>query len=117
MAMSPERAPEAKTDWLTVSRNMTLTDPLTSNTPRLSVNTKLTLYKELIMSIMTYDCPAWEFAADSHLLKLLRPRNKVLHTTANLPRRTPTHDLHVAFKVPCLYDFVTKLFTGSSHTK
>jgi hypothetical protein len=25
--------------------------------------------------------------------------------------------LHVAFKVPCLYDFVTKLFTGSSHTK
>jgi len=25
---------------------------------------------------MTYACPAWEFAADSHLLKLQRLQNK-----------------------------------------
>jgi hypothetical protein len=31
---------------------------------RLIVNTKLNLYKALIRSIMTYSCPAWEFAAD-----------------------------------------------------
>jgi hypothetical protein len=32
----------------------------------------LTLHKALIRSIMTYACPACEFAADSHPLKLQR---------------------------------------------
>jgi hypothetical protein len=35
---------------------------------RLSTNIKLTIHKELIRSIMTYACPAWEFAAENHLL-------------------------------------------------
>jgi hypothetical protein len=39
---------------------------------RLSTNIKLTLYIALIRSVMTYACPAWEFAADTHLLKLQR---------------------------------------------
>jgi hypothetical protein len=38
----------------------------------LSSNIKLTLYKALIRSIMTYASPAWEFAANTHLLKLQR---------------------------------------------
>jgi hypothetical protein len=58
---------------------------------------------------MTYACPAWEFTADSYLLKLQRLQNKVLHTTGNLPGCTPHRDLHMAFKIPHLYDFVTKL--------
>jgi hypothetical protein len=28
---------------------------------------------------MTYACPAWEFAADNHLLKLQRLKNKFFH--------------------------------------
>jgi hypothetical protein len=76
---------------------------------RSSVNTKLTLYKALIRSILTYACPAWEFAAVSYLLELWRLQNKVLRTTGNLPRSISTSDLHVAFKSPHLYDFVTKL--------
>jgi hypothetical protein len=55
----------------------------------LSANIKLTLYKALIQSIMTYASPAWEFAANTHLLKLQRLQNKVLRTTGNFPRRTP----------------------------
>jgi len=35
----------------------------------LKSQTKLTLYKSLIMSIMTYACPSWEFAVNSYLLK------------------------------------------------
>jgi hypothetical protein len=31
---------------------------------RLSVNIKLTLYKTLIRSVMTYACPAWELGAE-----------------------------------------------------
>jgi len=36
-------------------------------------------------------------------------QNKVLHTIGNLPRCTPIGNLHVAFKIPYLYDFITKL--------
>jgi hypothetical protein len=57
---------------------------------------------------MTYACPAWEFAADTYLLKLQRLQNKVLRTIGNFPRRTPTRDIHVAFKIPYVYDFITK---------
>jgi hypothetical protein len=74
----------------------------------LSVGTELTLYKALIRSILTYSCPAWEFTADSYLLQLQRLQNKVLRTIGNLPRHTPTRDLHM-FKIPYSNDFVTKL--------
>jgi hypothetical protein len=30
-------------------------------------------------------------------------------TNGNFPRRSPTRDLHVAFKILCIQDFVTKL--------
>jgi hypothetical protein len=38
----------------------------------LSANIRLTHHKALIRSVMTYTCPAWELAADTHLLKLQR---------------------------------------------
>jgi hypothetical protein len=41
----------------------------------LSTNSKLTLHKALIRSIMTCACPSWEFAADTHLMELQRLQN------------------------------------------
>jgi hypothetical protein len=58
---------------------------------------------------MSCACPAWEFAADTYLLKLQRLQNMVLRTIANFPTRTPARELHVAFKIPYVYDFITKL--------
>jgi hypothetical protein len=58
---------------------------------------------------MTYACPAWEFAAYNHLLKLQRLQNKVLRTIGSFPRCTPVRDLHMAFKLPYVYDYITKL--------
>jgi hypothetical protein len=58
---------------------------------------------------MSYACPAWEFAADTHLLKLQRLQYKVLRTTGDFPRCTPVHDLHTAFNLPYVYDYITKL--------
>jgi len=75
---------------------------------RLSVTTELTFYKALIRSIMTCACPAWEFAGNSHLLKLQRLQNKVLRTTGNLPRSTLIRDLNVAFNISYVYDFFTQ---------
>jgi hypothetical protein len=54
-------------------------------------------------------CPAWEFAAVRYLVKLQILQDKVHCTIGNLSRRTPIRDLHIAFKIPYLYDFVTKL--------
>jgi hypothetical protein len=55
---------------------------------RLNTNIKLTLHKAFIRGTMTYACPAWEFAADNHPLKLQRMQSKVLRTTGNYPRHT-----------------------------
>jgi hypothetical protein len=57
---------------------------------------------------MTYACPALELAADTHLLKLQRLQNKVLHTTGNFPRHTPVCELHKTFNIPYIYDYITK---------
>jgi hypothetical protein len=54
---------------------------------------------------MTYACPTWEFAADTHLMKLQRLQNRVLRAIGNLDWRTPVRDLHLAFKIPYVYDF------------
>jgi hypothetical protein len=58
---------------------------------------------------MTYASPDWEFVADSHLVNLQGLQNRVLRTIGNLPKPTPVHDLHMAFKIPYVYDYITKL--------
>jgi hypothetical protein len=67
---------------------------------RLNANIKLTLQKALIRSVMTYTCPAWEFAAESNSLKLQCLQNKVLRTIGNFPRCTSVRDMHVDFQIP-----------------
>jgi hypothetical protein len=77
---------------------------------RLSANNKLTLHKALIRFVMTYACPAWEFAADKHLLKLQRLQNRDLRSIGNFPRHTPVRELRKAFCIPYIYDYTTKLY-------
>jgi hypothetical protein len=76
---------------------------------QLSTNIKVTLYKTLIRSTMTYASPAWEFATDAHVLKLQLLQNKVFHTIGNFPRCTPVRELYKAFSIPYIYDYITKL--------
>jgi hypothetical protein len=42
-------------------------------------------------------------------MKLQHLQNKVLRTIGNYPRRTPVCDLRMAFRIPFVYDYVTKL--------
>jgi hypothetical protein len=58
---------------------------------------------------MTYACPTWEFAADTHLLKLQHLQSRVLRTVGDLDRCTPVRDLHLAFNIAYVYDYITKL--------
>jgi hypothetical protein len=67
------------------------------------------IYKALIRSDTTYAYSTLEYAVDAHPLKLQPLQNTVLHAIGNLDRCTPVHKLHMAFKIPYLYDYVTKL--------
>jgi hypothetical protein len=42
-------------------------------------------------------------------MKLQRLQNRVLRAIGNRDRRTPVRDLHLAFKIPYVYDYITKL--------
>jgi hypothetical protein len=57
---------------------------------------------------MTYACPTLEFAAECLLLKLQRLQNKVLRIIDNFPKRTSVRDMHKAFNMPYVYDYITK---------
>jgi hypothetical protein len=57
---------------------------------------------------MNNACPEWEFAAETHLLKLRRVQNRVVRTIGNFPRHTLVRDMHVAFQIPYVYDCITK---------
>jgi hypothetical protein len=58
---------------------------------------------------MAYACPTWGFATETHLLKLQHLQNRVLCTIGNFPRNTSIQDTHVAFHVPYVYNYITKL--------
>jgi hypothetical protein len=58
---------------------------------------------------MIYACSTWEFAADTHFTKLQCLQNRVLRVIGNLDRLTPVRDLHLVFKIPYVYDYITKL--------
>jgi hypothetical protein len=61
---------------------------------------------------MTYACPTWEFVEDTQLLKLQRLQrlqNRVRRVLNDFDRRTQVHDLHLALKIPYVYDHIIKL--------
>jgi hypothetical protein len=70
---------------------------------------QIDLHKALIRSVMTYACPACEFAEDTHLMKLQRLQNKVFRPIGKFTRNTPFRDMHDAFQIPFIYDYITKL--------
>jgi hypothetical protein len=70
---------------------------------------KLTFYEALINSVMTYAYSAWEFVAETLLLKLLHLQNEDLCVTGNVPRCRSVHELHVAFNLPYVHDYITEV--------
>jgi hypothetical protein len=58
---------------------------------------------------MAYACPIWELVADTYFFKFQHLQSKVLCTIGNFPRCTLVLDLHTAFNLPYVCDYVTKL--------
>jgi len=65
---------------------------------RLSANINNAPHKAQIRTVMAYAYPAWEFAADSHLLKLQRLGDKVLRIAGKFPRRSSTPRVACGFQ-------------------
>jgi hypothetical protein len=42
-------------------------------------------------------------------MKLQRLQNRILRAIGKLDRRTPVRDLHLAFKIPYVYDYITNV--------
>jgi hypothetical protein len=71
---------------------------------------KSTIIKELVKvegSVLT--CSTWEYGAGAHLLKLQSLQNRALRSIGNVDSCTPVRELHVAFKIPYVYDYIYKL--------
>jgi hypothetical protein len=49
---------------------------------------------------MIYACPAWEFAADTHQIKVQGLQNKVLRTSGKFLRNTTIRDMHISLQIP-----------------
>jgi hypothetical protein len=58
---------------------------------------------------MTQACSVWEFAADTHLIKLQGLENKVQRSTGNFPSRTPILEMQMDFHLPYVHYYMTKL--------
>jgi hypothetical protein len=101
---------KAHIDWSVTKALQTLGQiyPLLK-TEKLVTKTKLTLYKALIRSKLSYACPTWESAADSHLIKLQTLQNRGLRIIGCLPRRTPIRLMQTEFQIPYVYDVITKI--------
>jgi hypothetical protein len=52
-------------------------------------------------------CPTCEHAVDAHHWKLQRLQNRALRAIGNPDRCAPVRDLHAAFKIPYVYDYMT----------
>jgi hypothetical protein len=71
---------------------------------RLNANIKPLLHKP----VMTYAYPAWQFAADTYLSKSSACKQGSPHCWQFCEAHT-VRDLHVAFKILDVLDFITKL--------
>lgn len=61
------------------------------------------MYKALIRSVMTYTCPVWEFAADTHLLKSQSLQNKVRRTVGKFLKCTHWSTIFTWLSKYCIF--------------
>jgi hypothetical protein len=75
----------------------------------LSQTSKLTLYKLLILSLLTYDAPGSNTTCDSNYLKVQFVQSKSLRVIGACPRGTPISHLHDTLNIEPIRDFIHKL--------
>ena len=83
--------------------------PLLARDSSLSITNKLTLFKLLIRSTLTYAAPVWSNTSFSNYRSLQIIQSKCLRVIGNYPRRTPITHLHTALHLEPIRDVILKL--------
>lgn len=99
-------APQAKKAAEKATKCIKSLYPLLSKKSKLSSKNKNIIFKSVIRPIMTYGCPVWYQAANTHIKKLQVIQNKSLKMINKLPWRFPTDLLHQTTRYPTIYSFM-----------
>lgn len=83
--------------------------PVLNRRSALSVANGLTLYKALVLPIMTFAAPIWGSADKSHLDALQRVQNKALRAATKVPWFVRNDDLHRDAKLSSFRETVRRL--------
>lgn len=83
--------------------------PLLNRRSRLNQNNKILLYKVALRTILSYACPIFADAANTHLKKLQVKQNKTLRMILNVTYDTTTAELHETADLETINDFFGKL--------
>jgi hypothetical protein len=95
---------------------MGMLGPLLNGKSDLSVRKGVLLYKQLIRPMMDYACPAWRFAARSHIRKLQVLQSKCLRVATGAPWYVNNRQIHEDLGVPLFADHIRAL-TASFDSK
>jgi hypothetical protein len=90
--------------------------PLLARDSTLILSNKLTLYKLVIRSILTYAAPVWSNTSSHNYRRLQISQSKRLRVIGHYPRRTPIPHLHAALNIVPIRDFIyhlTNTFFGN----
>lgn len=77
---------------------------------KLSISTKLTLYKSLIKPIWTYGVQIWGSAKKSNIKKIQVVQNKTLRLITNAPFYVSNHTLHTDLKLLTVQETASKFY-------
>jgi len=90
--------------------------PLLNSKSDLSIRNGVLLYKQLIRPMMDYACPAWWFAARSHVRRLQVLQSKCLRLATGAPWYVSNRQIQEDLGVPVFADHIRAL-TASFDSK
>jgi hypothetical protein len=91
------------------AQRMGMLGPLLNRKSDLSVRNGVLLYKQLILPLMDYACPAWSSAARSHVRRLQVLQSKCLRLATGVPWYVCNRHIHEDLGVPLFADHIRAL--------
>lgn len=83
--------------------------PLINRKSKLSVDTKLLMYKQIFRPVLTYAAPVWRHCARTHKKRLQVSQNKLLKMILNLPQSTETTFVHDTANIDLLDEYINDM--------
>ena len=93
----------------TTAQRMGLLGPLLNRRSDLSIKNGVLLYKQLICTLMDYECPAWRSAARTHVRRLQVLQSKCLRLVTGAPWYLSNRQIHEDLGVPFIADHIRAL--------